>query len=113
MHLSIFFPNRGGGGDIDRCIRLLAADIRARTRENRSSGFSISSDTNRAVQQQKMFRGLKFWILEEEGLSYLCSENKGADKLCGYSAQLICVFVFAHAKDRVFHDAAHNINCKT
>ena len=27
---------------------------------------------------------LKFWILEKEGLYYLCSENKGADQLRGY-----------------------------
>ena len=31
---------------------------------------------------------------------FLCSENKGAD-------QLICVFVFAYAKSRFSHDAAH------
>ena len=42
------------------------------------------SDTNQAVQQQKMARGLKFCIQEVEGLYYLCSENKGADQLCGY-----------------------------
>ena len=28
--------------------------------------------------------GLKFRIYEVEGLYYLCSENKGADQLCGY-----------------------------
>ena len=28
-----------------------------------------------------MARGLKFWIKEEEGLYFLCSENKGADQL--------------------------------
>ena len=42
------------------------------------------SDTNRAVQSQKMARGLKFRIEEEEGLYYLCSENKGAGQLRGY-----------------------------
>ena len=31
-----------------------------------------------------MARGLKFQIKEEEGLYYRCSENKGADQLCGY-----------------------------
>ena len=31
-----------------------------------------------------MARGLKFRIYEEEGLYYLCSENKGADQLRGY-----------------------------
>ena len=28
---------------------------------------------------------------------YILSENKGADQLCSYTAQLICGFVFAHA----------------
>ena len=42
------------------------------------------SDTNQAVQSQKIDRSLKFWILEEEELYYLCSENKGADQLRSY-----------------------------
>ena len=46
-------------------------------------GFRLS-DTNRAVQPQKMARGLKFRILKVVGLYYLCSENKGADQLRGY-----------------------------
>ena len=47
-------------------------------------GIPTRSDTNRAVQLQKMARGLKFRIYEVEGLYYLCSENKGANQLCGY-----------------------------
>ena len=47
-----------------------------------------------------MARGLNFRFKEVEGLHYLCSENKGADQLCGY-------FVFAYAKSRFSHDAAH------
>ena len=46
--------------------------------------FPTRSDTNQAVQLQKMARGLKFRILKVEGLYYLCSENKGADQLHGY-----------------------------
>ena len=46
--------------------------------------FPIWSDTNQAVQLQKMARGLKFRILKVEGLHYLISENKGADQLRGY-----------------------------
>ena len=46
--------------------------------------FPTRSDTNQAVQPQKMARGLKFGIKEEEGLYYPCSENKGADQLRGY-----------------------------
>ena len=53
--------------------------------EPRSSGFPTSSDTNRAVQLQKMARGLKFGFRKYiDGLYYLCSENKGADQLRGY-----------------------------
>ena len=46
--------------------------------------FPTWSDTNRAVQLQKMARGLKFRILKVEGLYYLFRENKGADQLRGY-----------------------------
>ena len=42
------------------------------------------SDTNRAMQLQKMVRGLKFWIQKVEELYYPCSENKGADQLRSY-----------------------------
>ena len=56
--------------------------------------FLSLSDINQNVQLQKMARGLKFRIKKEEGLDYLCSENKGTD----LSAKLICVFVFAYAK---------------
>ena len=47
-------------------------------------GFQTHSDTNQAVQRQKMARGLKFWTNEVEGFCFLCSENKGADQLRGY-----------------------------
>ena len=42
--------------------------------------FSTWSNTNLAVQLQKMARGLKFRIQKVEGLYYPCSENKGADQ---------------------------------
>ena len=61
--------------------------------ENLSSGFSTRSDTNLAVQLQKMARGLKFQIYGVEGLYYLCSENKGADQLhCNCAADLRLCF---------------------
>ena len=47
--------------------------------------FLTWSDKNRAVQLQKMTRGLKFRIWRVEGLYYLISENKGADQLHGYA----------------------------
>ena len=58
--------------------------IRAASRENQSSGFPTRSDTNWAVQPQKMARGLKFQIEEVEGLYSKCS--KGADQLHSYTA---------------------------
>ena len=56
----------------------------------RKSVFGVS---DRAVQPQKMARGLNFRILEVDGLYYPYSENKGADQLRS------CVFVFAYAKN--------------
>ena len=46
--------------------------------------FPTRSDTNRAVQAQKMVRSLKIRIQEEEEVYYPFSENKGADQLRGY-----------------------------
>ena len=72
--------------------------------ENLSSGFPTRSDTNSAVQTQRMARGLKFWIYVVEGFYHLCSENKGADQLRGYrEADLRLCF----CKCRFSHDAAH------
>ena len=56
----------------------------AATSENRSLGFPTRSYTYRAVQPQKMARGLKFRIQKAEELYYLSSENKNADQLRGY-----------------------------
>ena len=56
----------------------------SRVRRKPPFWFPTWSDTNRAVRPRKMARGLKFRIQKEEGLCYLCSENKGADQLCGH-----------------------------
>ena len=68
---------RCGGGV--RVLRLTSSVMRKPT-----FWFPTRSDTNRAVQPQKMARGLKFRISEVEGFYYPCSENKGADQLRGY-----------------------------
>ena len=60
------------------------------TRKKLSSGFPIKSDTIRAVQPQKMVKGLKFWIQVVNGSYYLCDENKGDDQLIGYCAADLC-----------------------
>ena len=46
--------------------------------------YPTRSDTNPAVQPQKMATGLTFEIKKVEGLYYLCSENKDADQLRGF-----------------------------
>ena len=46
--------------------------------ENRSTGFPTRRDTNQAVQQQKIARGLKFRIKE---VQELYCENKGTNAL--------------------------------
>ena len=51
-----------------------------------SSGSPTRLDINQTVQPQKMARGVKFWILEVEGLYYLCTKNKDADLLPCYRA---------------------------
>ena len=63
--------------------------LRRAARKKLSLGFATRSNINRAVQPQKMARGLKFRITEEEGLYYLCSENKDVDQLG--SMQLFCL----------------------
>ena len=56
----------------------------SRDLRNPGFGFLSRSDTDRPVQSQKKARSLKFRIEGEEGLYYMCSENKGADQLRSY-----------------------------
>ena len=46
-------------------------------------GFPTKSNTNLAVRKHKMAKGLNLPIKTEDGLYYMCSENKGADQLRG------------------------------
>ena len=60
--------------------------------------FPTWSDTNQAVQLKKMASGFKFRIKIEEGLHYLCRENKGTDQ---YHEADLC-FCFCICKMKVF-----------
>ena len=73
--------------------------IRAASQENLSSGFQTSSDTNQAVQPQKMARGLEIRISKMRGCSIYLAIIKA---LISYvvTAQLICAFVFAYEEIR-------------
>ena len=64
-------------------------------------------DTNRAVQQQEIARDLKFPIKAVEELYYLCSENEGADQLCGYREADLRLCFRIYAKSRFSHNKAH------
>ena len=68
----------------------------------RPSGFPTRSDTNRAVQPQKMARCLEFWIKVVEGLYYPYSENKGADQLRGHRREADLRLCFRICKNPVF-----------
>ena len=67
--------------------------------------FPNRSDTNHAVQAQKMDRDWKFWLYKVEELYYTCSENKVAAQLRSYcEADLRLCF---HIADCWFsHEAA-------
>ena len=56
---------------IEELGKALSLDEMGFVMRNRSSQFPTRSDTNQAVQPQKMARGLKFQILEVEGLYYI------------------------------------------
>ena len=59
-----------------------------------------------AVQPQNMVRGLIFHVQEEEGLYYLCSENKITDQLRGYPTADLRP-AYAYAKIRFSTDMTH------
>ena len=69
--------------------------------EPRCEKTGLRSDTNQTVNPLKMARGLKFRIQGVEELYYPCSENKGADQLCGYREAELRLY-FRIYKDPVF-----------
>ena len=72
-----------------------------------------ASDQVRHKPGQNMARGLNFRIEEVEGSHYLCSENKGTDKLCSYCTTDLRL-CFRICKSMFSHDAAHiNNSSKT
>ena len=66
------------------------------------------SDTNKAVQLQKMASGMKFKIYVVQGLYmyYPCSEIKGADQLRGNREADLRLCFRICKKKRFSHDAA-------
>ena len=79
-------------------------------RENRSSRFPTRSDINGSVQSQKMVKSLKFRIWKKRNFTIRVVKPKALISFA-VTANLICAFVFAYAKFRFSHDAAHIIMC--
>ena len=52
---------------------------------------------NQAVQSQDKARSLKLWIQVEKRNCIICVAKTKTQISCAVTAQLICVFVFAHA----------------
>ena len=67
--------------------------------------FPTRSDTNRAVQSQKMARGWKFWIQKVEELCIRVAKTKALISFA-VTAKLICAFVFTYAECWFSHEAA-------
>ena len=68
--------------------------------------FLTWSDTNQAVQLQKMVRGMKFRFRKRKDCTVYVAKTKALISFA-VTAKLICVFVFAYAKCWFSHDAAH------
>ena len=60
-------------------------------KETTNLGFRPGLTQTGLVQSQKKARSLKFWIYKEEGLYYLCNENKGAVQLCSFFTADLCL----------------------
>ena len=81
--------------------------IWATTSENRSSGFPTRSDTNRAAYSHR--RWLETWnfgFRKQRDCTIQVAKTKALISFA-VTAKLICVFVFAYAKIRFSHVAAH------
>ena len=69
-------------------------------------GVPTRSHTNQAVQPYKITRGLKFRIyVKSRDCTIYVAKTKSLIS-CAVTAQLICVFVFAYAKGRFYHNEA-------
>ena len=69
--------------------------------------FPTSSDTNQAVQLQKIARGLNFCGFRKKRDRTICEAKTKALISFAVTAKLICVFVFAYAKRWFSNDVAH------
>ena len=79
----------------------------ASSRENLSSGFATTVDSNRPAQPQKLYRGLKFRIWKLEVLYYLGSEQQRCWSDCADAQADLHLCCAHYGKTRFSHDMAH------
>ena len=85
------------GNPEDRFSHNKAQIMRALSRENLSLGFPTRSNTNPAVQPQKMGRGLKFQIQGVEKMSYMyvVKTKFYINVKLGLISDTYCILIFA------------------
>ena len=76
--------------------------------ENLYSWFPARSDTNKAVQPQRMAGETRNFVFRKKRDRTIFVAETKAMISCTIIAQLICVFVFAYKKSRFSHEAAHS-----
>ena len=97
-----------------RDMRVLVMQVNmSRVMRKPTFWFPTWSDTNDAVQLQKMVRGLKFEFRKKRDHTIYVAKTKALISFA-VIAKLICIFVFAYAKRWFSHDGAHiEFQCKT
>ena len=66
------------------------------------------SNSNRAVQAQKMARSWKFWIKKVDELYHQCSKKTKPRISSAVTSKMICAFDFAYVKCWFYQDTAHH-----
>ena len=87
-----------------KCIDYVLAQSVAGQQKTGFRGFRTRSNTNQAVQLQKMSGGLKF--RKKRDCTIYVAKSKALIS-CAVTSQLILVFVFAYAKSQFSHNEAH------
>ena len=87
-----FSGSSPGRGRLEVLTGTLLTFKMSRVTRKQTFWFPTLSDTNQALQLQKMARYLKFRIHKVEELYYPCSENKGADLRLCFRINIMLVF---------------------
>ena len=76
FYLSLFLNLKFQASSLQYFVHYMSSIMSKKKKKKKKLWFPTRSDTKWTVQSQKKARSLKFWILVEEALYYLCSKNK-------------------------------------